>query len=69
VKRLGLALRYAAVGYVVAAVAGQFLILQFSANAHDRAVEAAMSGAFVAGPVGAHVALVVGFVRGGRGTS
>ena len=64
-KRLGRALRYAAAGYVVAAVVGYFLILQFSANVHDRAVEAAMTGAFVAGPIGAFVAFVVGLVRGG----
>jgi hypothetical protein len=69
VKRLEPALRYAAVGYVVAAPVGYFLILQFSANVHDRDVEAAMTGAFVAGPIGALVAFVVGLVRGGGRTS
>ena len=57
-KRLGTALLYAIVAYVVAALAGYLLVQQLSSNVHDRAVEAAMTGAFVVGPLGA----VVGFV-------
>lgn len=62
-KRLGIALLYAIVGYVVAAIAGYFLIDAFSANTHDRSVEAAMTGVFACGPLGAAVAFIVGFVR------
>ena len=65
-KRVGTALLYAIVAYVVAALAGYLLVQQLSSNVHDRAVEAAMTGAFVVGPLGAVVGFVVGLVRGGR---
>jgi hypothetical protein len=47
-QRFGLALVYAVCGYVLAAGIGYFLIQQFSANVHDRDLEAAMTSAFVA---------------------
>jgi len=56
---------FAAVGCAVAAVAGYFLVSAMSSNRHDRAVEAAMTAAFVFGPVGALVGGVVGFFRSG----
>ena len=65
-KRVALGLLYAAGGYLIAAVASYFLVLQLSANVHDREVEAAMTSAFFYGPVGAVLAFVVGVVRGGR---
>jgi hypothetical protein len=67
-KRFGLGLLYAIGGYFAAAVVGYFLIDQFSSNTHDRSVEAAMTSAFVFGPLAAVVAFVVGFIRGGRST-
>jgi len=68
-QRFGLALVYAIGGYVLAAGIGYFVIQQFSSNVHDRDLEAAMTSAFVAGPIGAVVAFVIGFVRNGRGAS
>ena len=68
-KRVGTALLYAIVAYVVAALAGYLLVQQLSSNVHDRAVEAAMTGAFVVGPLGAIVGFVVGLVRGGRSSA
>jgi predicted permease len=65
-KRFGIALLYAIGGYLVAAVLGYFLIEQFSSNTHDRSVEAAMTSAFVLGPLVAVIAFIVGWVRGGR---
>jgi uncharacterized membrane protein YeaQ/YmgE (transglycosylase-associated protein family) len=65
-KRLGTGLLCAIGGYFVGAFAGYFLIEWFSSNVHDRSLEAAMSSIFVWGPVGAVVAFVVGFIRGGR---
>jgi hypothetical protein len=65
-KRFGLGLLYAIGGYFVAAVAGCFLIGQFSSNTHDRTVEAAMTSVFVFGPLGAVAAFIVGFIRCGR---
>jgi Na+/proline symporter len=66
-KRLGVALLYAVGGYLVSAMANYFLVAQLSSNVHDRSVEAAMTSAFVWGPLGAVVAFIVGFVRSGRG--
>ena len=65
-KRFAIATLFALVGYLVAAVAGYFLIGMLSSNSHDRAVEAAMTSALVLGPLGAVVAFVIGFIRGGR---
>ena len=65
-KRIGVAMLFAVVAYVAAAVAGYFLVGLFSGNTHDRSVEAAMTSAFVFGPIGAVVGFVVGFSRSGR---
>jgi hypothetical protein len=68
-KRFGIAMLYAVGGYAVAAFVSYFLVDQLSANTHDRSVEAAMTSAFIWGPLGAVVAFVVGFVRGGSGSA
>ena len=52
--------------YVLAAVAGHALVNRASLNTHDRSVEAAMTGAFVSGPLGAILGGVTGFLLGGR---
>lgn len=65
-RRFGIALLYGIGGYVIAAVAAYLLIEGLGSNTHDRSMEAAMSSAFVFGPLGAVVAFVVGLVRGGR---
>lgn len=54
-------------GYVLAAVAGCAAVGAASPNAHDRAVEAAMTGAFLAGPLGASIGGVAGYLLGVRG--
>lgn len=64
-KRFEIGALCALVGYVAIAVAGYFLVSAFSGNVHDRAVEAAMTAAFVFGPVGAIVAFIAGFVSAG----
>ncbi len=50
---------------VVALVVG-LLVSLLSSNSHDRSLEAAMTGAFVLGPLAAVVAFAVGYVRAGR---
>jgi hypothetical protein len=65
-KRFGIGLVFAIVGYLTAAVASYFLVGQFSSNMHDRSVEAAMTSVFFFGPLGAVIAFVVGFIRAGR---
>ena len=68
-KRFGIGLLGAVGGYLVIAFVGYFMIDWLSSNTHDRSVEAAMTSAFVLGPLGALVGFVVGFVLGGRGSS
>ena len=65
-RRLGIAVLFAVVGYQIAAAASYFLVDLFSSNVHDGSVEAAMTSAFFYGPLGAMVAFIVGFIRGGR---
>jgi hypothetical protein len=65
-KRLAFGLLFAIAGFIVAAVAGYFLILALSSNMHDRSVEASMTSIFFLGPVGAVVAFAGGMIFGGR---
>ena len=65
-KRFGIAMLFAIAGYLVAAAASYFLVDLLSSNVHDRSVEAAMTSAFVFGPLGAVTAFIVGFIRSGR---
>jgi len=46
-----------------------FLIASFSANGHDKSIEAAMTGAFVCGPLMAVVAVVLTLIFRSRPTS
>jgi hypothetical protein len=65
-KRFAIAVLCALGGYVIAAFLGYFLIDWLSSNTHDRSVEAAMTSAFVLGPLGAVIAFVIGlFLAGG----
>ena len=66
-KRIGVAFLYAIGGYIISGVVGYFLVDSLSPNTHDKSVEAAMTGAFVFGPLGALVAFVIGYIRTGRG--
>jgi hypothetical protein len=68
-KRFGIGLLGAISGYLIVAFVGYFMIDWFSSNTHDRSVEAAMTSAFVLGPLGAAVGFVVGLVLGGRASS
>jgi hypothetical protein len=65
-RRIGFGLLFAIAGFIVAAIASYFLILEFSSNTHDRSVEAAMSSAFFFGPLGGVAGLVGGVFLGGR---
>ena len=65
-KRFGIALACSLLGYVAMALLGYVAIGQFSTNVHDRQLEAAMTAAFVAGPLGAVIGFIIGFMRGGR---
>ena len=70
-KRLAVGLLCGVLGYLIGAVGGGLLVSLLSSNTHDRSVEAAMTGAFVFGPLLAIVGFVTGFWRtkGARPTS
>jgi hypothetical protein len=62
-RRIGFGLLWAIPSYLTGAFGGGYLIDVLSSNQHDRSVEAAMTGAFVLGPLGAVIGFVVGAVR------
>jgi hypothetical protein len=64
-RRLLMGLLWAVPGYLVGAFGGGYLVSVLSANQHDRSLEAAMTGAFVLGPLAALVAFIAGAARGG----
>jgi hypothetical protein len=53
----------AVLGYMIGAVGGGFMIALLSSNTHDRSLEAAMTGAFVLGPVAAILGFAGAFGR------
>jgi hypothetical protein len=67
-RRLGFGLLFALAGFILAAVASYFLIMELSSNVHDRSVEAAMTSVFFFGPIGGVIGLVGGAIVGGRRT-
>jgi hypothetical protein len=68
-RRLVIGLLCAVAGYLLGAFVGYWVITWLSSNAHDRSVEAAMTGAFVCGPLGALIAFFAGFVLARRRTA
>jgi hypothetical protein len=62
-RRLLIGLLWAVPAYVIGALGGGYLVSMLSSNTHDRSIEAAMTGAFVFGPLVAVVAFLVGAVR------
>ena len=61
-KGFALSVAAAVAGYLLGAVGGYFLIATLSSNTHDRSVEAAMTSAFLTGPIGALVGFVAGMI-------
>jgi Na+/proline symporter len=58
-KTIGLAVLAAIGGYIIGLFGGMILIETFSSNVHDKSIEAAMTGAFVIGPLMSVVAVIV----------
>ncbi len=58
-KTLGLAVLAAIGGYIIGLFGGMILIETFSSNVHDKSIEAAMTGAFVIGPLMSVAAVIV----------
>ena len=51
-RSLAFAFAWGLAGYLIGAFGGGWLITKLSSNMHDRSTEAAMTGAFVLGPLG-----------------
>ena len=62
-RRIVIVLLWATAGYLIGAFAGGYAISVLSSNTHDVSVEAAITGAFVTGPLGAFLAGAVGLAR------
>ncbi len=65
-KTFGLALLAAVGGYAAGFIGGMLTIEAFSTNSHDKSLEAAMTGAFVIGPLVAVIAVVVVLISRAR---
>ncbi len=65
-KRFGIGILGLVAGYLLFAFAGYFLVEALSSNVHDRSLEAAMTSAFVVGPLGAVLGFIAGFIMAGR---
>ena len=50
-------------GYAVGVAAGAGLITLLSSNTHDKSVELAMTAAFVTGPIGAILGVIIALFR------
>jgi hypothetical protein len=66
VRRLLIGLLWAVPSFIAGAFGGGYLVNALSSNSHDLDVEAAMTGAFVLGPLAAIIGFVVGVVRSKR---
>jgi ABC-type phosphate transport system permease subunit len=62
-RRVRCGVLWAIPAYLVGAFGGGFLVSLLSSNTHDRSIEAAMTGAFVLGPLAGLIGFVVGAVR------
>jgi hypothetical protein len=65
-RRVGFGVLWGFVGYLCGAFGGGWLVSQMSSNTFDRDVEAAMTGAFVIGPLVGILGFVIGAWRAGR---
>ena len=58
-KTFGILVLAAAVGYAGGFAIGMGLVNLWSSNRHDKSMEAAMTAAFLFGPIGAVIGLIV----------
>ena len=65
-RRIGFGILWGTAGYLCGAFGGGLLVARATSNTFDPDVEAAMTGAFVIGPLVALVAFAVGAWRAGR---
>jgi hypothetical protein len=68
-RRIGFGFLWGFVGYLCGAFGGGWLVTQMSSNTFDGGVEAAMTGAFVFGPLVGLIAFVIAAWRAGSAPS
>ena len=64
-RRFGFGILWGFIGYLCGAFGGAWLVTQTSSNTFDLDMEAAMTGAFVSGPLVGLIAFVIGAWRAG----
>ncbi|MEP7309218.1 MAG: hypothetical protein ABJA98_27255 [Acidobacteriota bacterium] len=62
-RRIAIGFLWAIGGYLIGAFGGGCVVSVLSSNQHDASVEAATTGAFVLGPLGAIVGFAIGMIR------
>lgn len=62
-KRSALSFGLGLLGYVIGLFGGIGLVFLLSSNRHDRLAEAAMTGAFIVGPLAGLLFAIVSFIR------
>ncbi len=65
---IGIGLLFAIVAYLIGVFGGGYLVSLLSSNQHDKEMEAAMTGAFVFGPLAAIFGFVIGMIRSSHRT-
>ena len=61
-KYIGISFLSGIAGFVILAFLSYYLIGKFSANNHDRGVEASMTSIFVFGPIGFILGCIIGYI-------
>jgi hypothetical protein len=62
-QRIAIVLLVGLACYIAGGLLGYTLVMRLSSNVHDRAMEAAISGAFFVGPLAALIGALVAFSR------
>ena len=58
-KTIGFSLLVGLAGYILGAILGMIVVNMFSANQHDKAIEAAMTSFFLFGPALAILSVII----------
>lgn len=66
IRRLFIGILWGVPAYIGGSFAGGFMLFHLAAAGHDGSIEAAVTGAFVFGPVAALAALIAGFIWAGK---
>ena len=65
-RRIAFGVLWAVPAYLIGAFGGGYLISVLSSNTRDRSLEAAMTGAFLCGPIAGVIGFIIGMARASR---